>query len=97
MFLQNQLNHLLRFGSKGQFFNVRHLKRRIPGGTSGKDTPANAEDIRDEGSIPVLGSSHAGGHGSPLQYSCLENSMDREAQQAEVHRAAKELDMSEAT
>ena len=38
-----------------------------------KNLPANAEDIRDTGSIPGLGRSPGGGHGNPLQYSCLEN------------------------
>ena len=41
-------------------------------------SPANAGDIRDEGSIPGLGKSPGGGHGNPLQYSCLENRMDQE-------------------
>ena len=41
--------------------------------------PANAGYVRDEGSIPGSGRSPEGGHGSPLQYSCLENPMDREA------------------
>ena len=44
-----------------------------------KNPPANAEDGEDEGSIPGLGRSLGGGHGSPLQYSCLENPMDRGA------------------
>ena len=43
----------------------------------GKNPPANAGDIRDVGLIPRLGSSPGGGHGNPLQYSCLENSVDR--------------------
>ena len=38
-----------------------------------KKLPANAGDIRDVGSITVLGRSSRGGHGNPLQYSCLEN------------------------
>ena len=38
-----------------------------------KNPPANAGDTRDEGSIPGSGRSPAGGHGNPLQYSCLEN------------------------
>ena len=38
-----------------------------------KNTLTNAGDIRDTGSIPGLGSSPGGGHGNPLQYSCLEN------------------------
>ena len=40
---------------------------------------ANAGDIRDAGLIPGLGKSFGGGHGNPLQYSCLENPMDRGA------------------
>ena len=43
----------------------------------GKNLPANAGDIRDAGSILGLGRSPGGGHGNPLQDSCLENSMDR--------------------
>ena len=39
---------------------------------------ANAGDIRDTGAVPVSGRSPGGGHGSPLQYSCLHNPMDRE-------------------
>ena len=54
-----------------------------------KNLPANAEDIRDAGSIPRLGKSLGRGHGNPLQYSCLENSMDRGAWRATVHRSAK--------
>ena len=59
-----------------------------------KNLPASAGDIRSEGSIPGLGRSPGGGNGHPLQYSCLENPMDREAWQATVHGAA-ELDMTE--
>jgi len=44
-----------------------------------KDTPARAGDIRDTGSIPGLGRSPGGGHGNPLQYSCLENPVARGA------------------
>ena len=53
-----------------------------------KNLPANAE-LRDFGSIPGLGISSGGGTGNPLQHSCLENLMDREAWQATVHRVAK--------
>ena len=42
-----------------------------------KNLPAKAGDIRDVGSIPGSGRSPAGGHGNPLQNSCLENPMDR--------------------
>ena len=53
-----------------------------------KNPPANAGDVRDMGSIPGLGRSPGGQHGNPLQYSCLENPMDRRAWQATVHRVA---------
>ena len=43
-----------------------------------KNLPANAGDIRDADSILGLGRSPGGGHGDPLQYSCLENPMDEE-------------------
>ena len=54
-----------------------------------KNLPANAGDKRDVGSIPGSGRSPRGGHGNPLQYSCLENPMDRRAWSAVVHRVAK--------
>ena len=54
-----------------------------------KNPPANAGDIRDTGSIPGLGRSPGRGHGNPLQYSCLENPMDRGAGWATVPRVAK--------
>ena len=54
-----------------------------------KKPSVNAEDIRDTGSIPGLGRSFGEGNGYPLQYSCLENPMDRGAWQATVHRVAK--------
>ena len=44
-----------------------------------KNPPANAGDTRDVGSIPGSGISPKGGNGNPLQYSCLENPMDRGA------------------
>ena len=54
-----------------------------------KNPPTNAGDIRDMGLIPGLGRSPRGGHGNPLQYSCLENPMDRGAWRAMVHGVAK--------
>ena len=54
-----------------------------------KNPPANAGDRRDAGSIPGSGRSPGEGHGIPLQYSCLENPMDRGAWQAMVHRVAQ--------
>ena len=54
-----------------------------------KNLPASAGDIRDIGSNPGSGRYAGGGCGNPLQYSCLENPMDRGVWQATVHRAAK--------
>ena len=54
-----------------------------------KNPPANAADIRDVGSIPRSGRCPGGGHGNPVQYSSLENSMDRGAWQVIAHRVAK--------
>ena len=59
------------------------------GGTNGRNLPADAGDIRDKSSIPGSGRSPGGGHGNPLQYSCLENPMDRGAWQATVHGVTK--------
>ena len=54
-----------------------------------ENLPANAGNIRDAGSISESGRSPGGGHGNPLQYSCLENPMDRGAWRATVHRVTK--------
>ena len=54
-----------------------------------KETSANEGDIRDTGLIPGSERSPGGGHGNPLQYSCLENCMDRGAWWATVHGVAK--------
>ena len=54
-----------------------------------KNLPANEGAIRDAGSIPGSGRSPEGGHGNLLQYSCLENPMDRGAWGATVHGVAK--------
>ena len=54
-----------------------------------KNLPLNAEVVRDTGSIPGLGRSPGGRDGNPLQYSCLENPMNREAWWATVHGVAK--------
>ena len=54
-----------------------------------KNLPVNAGDQRDVGSIPGLGRSPGGGHDNPLQYSCLENVMDRRAWWTRVYRVAK--------
>ena len=59
-----------------------------------KDPPANAGDARDLGLIPGSGRSLGGGNGNLLQYSCMENPMDRRAWSVTVHGVAKELDMT---
>ena len=69
--------------SKGQFEN-RFLRWLI-----GNESACNGGDL---GSIPELGRSLGEGNGNPLQYSCLENLMDRGAWWGTVHGVAKELD-----
>ena len=61
----------------------------LPQWLSGKESACNAGDIRDVGSIPGSGRSPGEGNGNPLQYSCQENPMDREAWQATVHSIAE--------
>ena len=61
-----------------------------------KNSPANAGHTRDMGSIPGSRRSPGGGHGNPLQYSCLENPMDRLDWWATVHSVA-EWDKTEET
>ena len=58
----------------------------FPGGSDGKESACNAED---PGSIPGLGRSPGEENGSPFQYSCLENSMDRRTWRATVHGVTK--------
>ena len=52
----------------------------FPGDSAVKNSPVNAGDIRDAGSIPGLGRSPGEGNGNPLQYSCLRNPTDMESQ-----------------
>ena len=54
-----------------------------------KNLPVNAGGIRDVGSFSGLGRSPGGGHGNPLQYSCLDNPMDRGTWGVTVHEVAK--------
>ena len=56
-----------------------------------KNRPARAGDIRDAGSVPACGRSSGEGNGNRLQYSCLENSMDRAAWRAIAHQVARSL------
>ena len=61
----------------------------FPGGSVVKNLPASVGHARDMGLICALGKSPGVGNDSPLQYSCLKNSMDRGAWQAAVHGVAK--------
>ena len=67
----------------------RHILKGFPGGTSSKNLPASAGDLRDMGSVPGLGRPHGGGHGNPLQYSCLKNPKDRGAWRVIVQRVTQ--------
>ena len=60
-----------------------------------KNLPASAGDIRDMGLIPGSGRSPGGGHGNPLQYSCLEDRMDRGRLEGYSPWGRKESDMTE--
>ena len=62
------------------------MRLSFPGGLEGKETACNAGDL---GSIPGLGRSLGEGNGYPLQYSCLENLMDRGAWWATVYGVRK--------
>ena len=64
----------------------------FPGGSMVKNPPANAGDTS---LISGLGSSPGGGNGNPLQYSCLENSVDRGAWRATAHGVVEESDTTE--
>ena len=61
-----------------------------------RNLPAIAGGMRDLGSIPGSGRAHGGGYSNPLQYSCLENPMERGAWQAIVH-GVTESDVTEVT
>ena len=71
------------------YFGFLYLKWASQVALVVKNPPDNAGDIRDMGSTPGLGRSPGGGHGNPLQYSCLENPMKRGASGSKksiVHR-----------
>ena len=66
--------------------SVSHYPKTLPGGSNGK---ASARNVGDQGLIPGLGRSPGEGNGNPLQYSCLENSMDGGAWWATVHGVSR--------
>ena len=67
------------------------ILRGFPGGSCGKETTCSVGEPRDMGLIPELGRFHGEGHGKPLQYSCLENPMDRGSWWATVHGVLQSL------
>ena len=69
-----------------KIFAIIYLIMGFPGGSDGKESACNAGD---PGSIPGSGRSTGEGNGNPLQYSCLENCMNRGAWRAIVHGVPK--------
>ena len=66
-----------------------HISMGFPGGSVVKNPPASVGDAGDQCSIPGFRRSPGGGNGNPVQYSCLENSMDRGPQPATVQGVTK--------
>ena len=64
-------------------------KKGIPSGSSGKESVCQCRRHKDVGLIPGSGRSPGGGHGNPLQYSCLQNHIDKGAWQTIVHGVSK--------
>ena len=80
------LSNIFRGDGLKSGYPFSFLDKLHPGGSDGKESACNAEDL---GSIPELERSPGEGNGNPLQYSCLENPMGREAWWATVHGVAK--------
>ena len=78
-----------RHSSHWMHFPLFTPRLDFPGGSVVKNIPANARDVRDTSLIPRSGRPPGGEHGNPLQYSCLENPMDREAWQVMICKIAK--------
>ena len=72
-------------------WKLKTEQRGFPGGASGKEFTCNVEAAGDTGLIPGSGRSPGRGNGNPLHYFCLENLIDRGAQQGTVHEVV-ELD-----
>ena len=70
-------------------FSLLNVLTGLPTWLSSKEVACNAGDTGDVGFLPGLRRSPGGGHGNPLQYSCLENPMDRGAWWSTVHGVAK--------
>ena len=78
-------------------YNIVYLLAGLPQWLSGKESACNAGATGDAGLIPGSVRSPGGGHSDALQYSCLENPMDREAWRATVHSVTKSQDTTKAT
>ena len=85
-FLEFKLSKLSSMFFLHAFWVTPSASEDFPRGSDSKESACNAGD---QGSIPGLGRSPGGGHGNPLQYSCLENPMDRGAWWATVHRVTR--------
>ena len=81
---ENRLREI-KLLAQGQNLNPGSPTPGFPGGSLVKNPPATAGDIKRHGLIPESGRSPGWGHGSPLQYSCLENPVDRGTWWATVH------------
>ena len=73
-------------------FELGIVNKGFLNGSDSKESACNARHVGGAGSIPGLGKSPGGGHGNTLQYSCLENPVDRGAWRATVHGVAKDSD-----
>ena len=89
--MQNSMQKQMFFEALTYFWSKLKWREVFPGGSVVKNSPANAEDIRFANSIPGWRRSPGGGRGNPLQYSCLENVMDRGAWWAAVHGVSQRV------
>ena len=85
--LSGKVYHLVKFTLLLQ--KLQHMRQFNQVAQLVKNLPANAGNARDRGLIPGSGRSPGEGNGTPLQYSCVENSMGKGAQQSTVHGAAE--------
>ena len=76
----------IKFDNSYRLFDNNYRHPGFPGGLGGKESVCNVGDL---GSAPGLGRSPGGGYGDPLQYSCLENPMDRGAWRGTAHGVVK--------
>ena len=77
--------------------NLKQQSMGFPGGTGGEEPACQCRRRKRHGSIPGSGRSPGGGHGTPPQYSCLENPMDRGSLVGYGPKGHKESDITEAT